>query len=151
MTESFGQKFTGKRLPVKIMPKMLRELALIVAGVAIGFGLLYISSLVEFTKPQDAATIWWCFPYFWRVSAGGFQSACSGEGIFVFGVCLFRTFYTSFAEDLVFWVALSLTAVEVSSHTAIPYVRRKLKIRHAKQSTVPAASTDLIQSPDASA
>jgi len=89
---------------------MLRKLFPIAAGVALGFLLFYISSLVEVNNPYNSAgTIAWGFPFFWRINA-------TGSGSPVLGV--------NFALDLVFWLALSLIIVEVLSHFAVMHRRR---------------------------
>src|ERR1700733_5233200 len=105
-----------------IMPKILRELALVIAGVALGSGLLYLSSLVTYDPSGcggcDASGI----PQFWTINATG----SGGPLVNWFAV----------ANDLVFWFAISLTAVELSFHVAVPYVKRGVMIHRAKRRSV---------------
>jgi len=119
------------------MPKMLREVALIVAGVALGLGLLYLSSLVQYTPNGFAGATATGLPSFWTINSTGF------------GPILVNWY--AVANDLVFWLAISLTTVELSSHVALPYLSRELKIHLAKKSTAPTHNANLIPDPNTAA
>lgn len=122
------------------MSRMLRELALIVAGTILGVALLYESMFVHVNRP--GATIFYGFPFIWNVISTGPGVVCSGEGVSVFGMCLIKQWYANFIGNLVFWVAVSLATVEISSHVAIPYVGRQLRIHRSKRTTVPTSTTN---------
>jgi len=122
-----------------MMSRMLKELALIVAGTILGVALLYESMFIHVNRP--GATIFYGFPFIWNVAGDGPGVVCSGEGVSVFGMCLVRQWYANFIGDLAFWLAVSLTTVEVSSRVAIPYVGRQLRIHRSKRSTAPISTT----------
>jgi hypothetical protein len=119
------------------MPKMLREMTLIVAGIALGLGLLYLSSLVTYDPRGCGGCSAIGLPSFWTIGATGF------------GPMLVNWY--AVVNDLVFWLAISLTAVELSSHVVLPYVRRELRVSVAKKSTAPTPNTNLMQNPDSAA
>jgi hypothetical protein len=94
------------------MAKALKELALFAAGLALGGSLFYLSSLVGYDPDHCGGCVAWGLPFFWRISAtgpGGPESPNEPQ----------------FALDIVFWLALGLTLVEVSSRVVVPHVRRK--------------------------
>ena len=96
---------------MSIMSKTVRELSIVALGVVIGFFLLYVSSLIPVNKPSVTL---WGFPFFWRIVATG-----SGPD----------TVWGRLFLDFIFWLALSLVLLEVSSHIAWPYTKRRLKAR----------------------
>jgi hypothetical protein len=91
-----------------IMAKPPKGLATMAAGVSLGLALLYISSLIISTEPGGVTG--WGFPFFWLMNA----AASPGPTVFRVNIAL----------NLVFWLGLSLTAVEMLSRFAVPYIRR---------------------------
>jgi hypothetical protein len=123
------------------MHKVVKGLVEIGAGVSIGIALFLAASL---PSNPSAEAPGWGYPFVWHVMGTGLKVPGSFLGVYL-GVVN----SVALAIDLVFWMILSMAAVELSSHLAIPYVRRRLKIHRSKRSTATTLPTNLIQTPDA--
>lgn len=110
--ESSGQRYLHNMPFIESVVRSSKELALIVTGIAIGAVLLYVSSLTAYTPNSCGGCSAWGLPLYWSINATG-----TGGGFSL----------TSFALDLIFWLGLSLTVVEVSFHVAVSYTRQRLK------------------------
>jgi hypothetical protein len=104
------------------MKRTLKVLTPVAAGVALGLGLLYISSLFRYDPNGCGGCSASGRPFFWTITANGYGPNPVLEPFF--------------ALDLMFWLALSLTVAEALSHIAAPYVGRKLEIRRSKHSAI---------------
>lgn len=58
-----------------------------------------------------------------------------------------RVNWVAFGEDLLFWFAVSIAAVEGVSHVAVPYVMRVLKLRREKRRTTVTSTFGFVESP----
>ena len=122
---------------MRIMAKVLRELALLTSMVAAGIALLLLAGLHMDYGGVSSTT--WGYPLPWRFqTATGFTSLSAIN-------------WLSFGEDLVFWLALSVAAVETTSRIAVPYLKRKLEIRRSRQTTGSTHAIGRIQTPNGTA
>jgi hypothetical protein len=126
------------------MRKALKELALLFGSVGVGIVLLFISSFHTNFLGYGMAS--WGYPFAWH----SIEDLMPG-GTSVFRVYLGLVNWLYFFEDLAFWLLPSLAIVEVSSHIAVPYIRRKLKIHRSRKNAVETLTTNLIQTPDVAA
>lgn len=119
------------------MPKALRELVLLTSAIAAGIALLLLTGLHMDYGGVSSTT--WGYPLPWRFqTANGFTSLSAIN-------------WLSFGEDLIFWLALSVAAVEGASHIAVPYLKRKLEIRRSRQTISSTHAIGRIQTPNGTA
>jgi hypothetical protein len=101
---------------------MFKVLAPVAAGVALGLGLLYISSLFRYDPNGCGGCSATGRPLFWTISATGYGGPLVNM--------------SAIALDLVFWIAISLAVVEMFSHFAVPCLLRELKMHRPRQSAI---------------
>jgi hypothetical protein len=119
------------------MRRVLKELALVAGGVGAGIALfLTIGSRADAFGFDYVA---WGYPVAWN-----YGEDLARPNFSIFGTYLIMN-WTGFAEDLLFWLGLSIIAVEGSSHIAVPYVLRKLKIQRVRRNTGQTTALELIQ------
>lgn len=98
------------------LKKAITELTLISSGIALGFGILYLTGLVGhpgFCAGGGGCMTSYGFPEIWSPSLGVYSEPM-------------------FATDMVFWVAVSLVVALISFHLLAPAVKRELKIHPSK-------------------
>jgi hypothetical protein len=122
------------------MVKLLKELAVMGGGVALGTVLLLITGF--YVRYKGFLSVSWGYPVAWHYTADLMIG-----GVSVFGVYLGRVIWLNLGEDLVFWLGLSLIVVECSSHFAVPYIRRKLDVRRTRKNMA-SIRRNVIQTPD---
>jgi hypothetical protein len=96
------------------MPRMARELLLILIGMGIGLGLLYLSSLVMYDPKGCGGCRATGLPSFWAINATGFGGMLVNWNVVI--------------VDLMFWIVVSLAVVEFLSHLVVPLVKSGLDI-----------------------
>lgn len=98
------------------MRRALREVILAAVGVAGGLALLLVTGDLGRYGGIPGYYVWG-WPLMWRYEAD------------LMGVEMNWTF---FYEDLLFWVATSISAVELGSHLALPMLQR-LRVRYLRR------------------
>jgi hypothetical protein len=95
---------------MQTMRRVLVELALLAAGVALGVALVFVTTI----RPINHETAWitWGYPFVWR-------SAASASPLFLDQLALY--------EDIAFWLVVSLAFVEFPVRTVAIYADLSLK------------------------
>ena len=119
-------------LPRENLRKLAREEVQIIGGILIGLAALYLSSLLH--NPSAGAP-GWGYPFVWHVIGTGPKVPES-----FFGLYLGVVNWVAFALDLVFWMALSLAVIEISSHIGLPYFKKRRRIHRSKHDALPSSA-----------
>ena len=121
------------------MRRMLKELAF--AAVAVGIGVILFTIESGRGGIQGFTLQSWGYPLPWHFRAEpdfiGFGPDVNTEWI-VWG---------AFFEDLAFWLALPIAAMELSAHVAAPYVMRVLKLRREERRTKVTSAFGFVETP----
>jgi hypothetical protein len=130
------------------MPKVLKELAMALGGVALGVALLLLTSshLNYYHPTMDGTIAGWGYPLTWHyIGLGTIFKGPTVLGVYFVG----EPNWLAFCEDLAFWLALAMTAMELSFRFAAPYLWRELKIHSSRKSGAAFSTTHPIQTSDA--
>ncbi len=101
------------------MPKAPREVVLVPVAFALALVLLFLTGNV--VRPEGWGAFEWGWPIPWHLTEDLMVGGVSALGFYL-GTVVWMHLW----EDLLFWVAVAISAVEATSRLGVPWVRRRL-------------------------